>query len=65
MESALAALRSRGWRVAAHNDYQLNGEFHTFWLFTHANGRWIKGEGKSDAEALNQACADAAEEHGG
>ncbi len=65
MEQALAALRARGWRVAVHNDYQLGGEFHTFWLFTHENGRWIKGEGQSDAEALSRACEDAAEEYGG
>lgn len=65
MEEMLTTLRGRGWRVAVHNDYSLNGEFHTFWLFTHANGRWIKGEGRSDAEALSRACEDAAEEHGG
>ena len=48
------ALHKAGWRVAVHNDYRLNGEDHTFWLFTHPNGRWIKGEGRTDAEALSQ-----------
>jgi len=40
--------------VAVHNDYRLNGKAHTFWLFTHPNGRWVKGEGKTDNEALVQ-----------
>jgi len=40
--------------VAVHNDYRLNGEAMTFWLLTHPDGRWVKGEGKTDAEALNQ-----------
>lgn len=52
------ALHKAGWRVAVHNDYRLNGQDHTFWLFTHPNGRWIKGEGRNDAEALAQ-CATA------
>lgn len=30
-------LRSEGWSVAVHNDYRLNGEPHTFWLFTKGN----------------------------
>lgn len=38
-------LRSEGWSVAVHNDYRLAGERMTFWLFTHPDGRWIKGEG--------------------
>lgn len=45
-------LREAGWVVAVHNDYRLNGESHTFWLFT-KQGRAIKGEGRSDREALN------------
>lgn len=65
MEQKLSSLRLRGWRVAVHNDYQLGGKFHTFWLLTHPNGRWIKGEGTSDDEALQRACDDAAHEHGG
>lgn len=50
--SLLQRLRSDGWSVAVHNDYRLNGEAKTFWLFTHASGRWIKGEGATDDEAL-------------
>jgi hypothetical protein len=47
-------LRSLGWMVAVHNDYKQNGEFHTFWLLTYPDGRYLKGEGKTDDEALNQ-----------
>lgn len=52
---ALEALRAAGWSVAVHNDYRLNGEPHTFWLFTHPDGRWVKGEGRTDDEALTRA----------
>jgi hypothetical protein len=45
-------LRAQGWSVAVHNDYRLNGEPHTFWLFT-KDGRAVKGEGRTDADALN------------
>jgi len=45
-------LRAAGWSVAVHNDYRLNGRFHTFWLFT-KDGRAVKGEGQSDREALD------------
>lgn len=45
-------LKSMGWAVGVHNDYRLNGEDHTFWLFTHPAGRWVKGEGRTDIEAL-------------
>ena len=49
----LAEIRAAGWAVAVHNDYRLNGEAHTFWLFTHSDeGRYVKGEGRTDAEAL-------------
>lgn len=51
-EATLARLRAVGWAVAAHNDYWQADGFHTFWLFTHPSGRWVKGEGVSDAEAL-------------
>lgn len=51
------ALRDAGWSVAIHNDYRLAGEPHTFWLFTHPDGRWIKGEGRTDDEAIAQAHA--------
>jgi hypothetical protein len=46
-------IRDAGWSVAVHNDYLMNGERFTFWLFTHRNGKWVKGEGRNDAEALN------------
>lgn len=46
-------LRSAGWAVAVHNDYRLNGVSMTFWLFTKGE-RAVKGEGKTDAEALNE-----------
>lgn len=52
---ALASLRQQGWSVAVHNDYRLDGEARTFWLLTHPLGHWIKGEGRTDAEALEQA----------
>lgn len=45
-------IRADGWSVAVHNDYRINGERNTFWLFTKA-GRAIKGEGQTDADALN------------
>lgn len=50
-------LREAGWSVAVHNDYRLNGEAHTFWLWTHPDGRWIKGEGRTDEDALSQCAA--------
>ena len=46
-------IRALGWVVAVHNDYRLDGEAHTFWLFT-KDGRAIKGEGRTDAEALDR-----------
>lgn len=53
----LNELRAQGWTVAVHNDYRLGGEPHTFWLLTHPSGRWIKGEGRTDDEALAQCLA--------
>ena len=52
LEDLLNGLRSAGWSVAAHNDYRLNGKSYTFWLFTHDNGRYFKGEGETDVEAV-------------
>lgn len=46
-------IRAQGWTVAVHNDYRLNHEPHTFWLFTKGD-RNVKGEGRTDDEALNQ-----------
>jgi len=51
----LAILRNEGWRVAVHNDYRQDGRDWTFWLLTHPDGRWIKGEGISDGLALGAA----------
>lgn len=48
----LADLRENGWSVAIHNDYRQDGRAMTFWLFTHEDGRWLKGEGASDEDAL-------------
>lgn len=47
-------LRAAGLSVAVHNDYRLNGIAHRFWLFVGPDGMSYKGEGTSDAEALNQ-----------
>ena len=48
----LTRIRAAGYTVAVHNDYKQNGELFTFWLFTHPDGRYLKGEGQTDAEAL-------------
>ena len=57
LEAKLAALpddiRELGWAIAIHNDYRILQQPHTFWLFT-KNGYAIKGEGSTDAIALNQ-----------
>ena len=53
-EKRIDYLRSLGWMVAVHNDYKQNGEFHTFWLLTYPDGKYLKGEGKTDEEALEQ-----------
>lgn len=53
--SDLGALRNWGFSVAIHNDYRQGDERRTFWLFTHPSGRWIKGEGATDGEALTEA----------
>ena len=55
IEDLIARLRNDGWCVAVHNDYRLHGSRMTFWLWTHPNGTWIKGEGLTDRDALEQA----------
>lgn len=55
--SMLKEIRARGWMVACHNDYKWHGTLMTFWLFTHPNGQWVKGEGVTDEEALVNAMA--------
>ncbi len=47
-------IRAKGWSVASHNDYYIRGENFTFWLFTHPDGRYVKGEAHTDIEALNK-----------
>lgn len=50
-------IRRAGWAVAIHNDYRLNGQACTFWAFTKKLPSGVtvavKGEGESDAVALN------------
>src|SRR5258705_13835176 len=48
----LVGLRSRGWKVAVHNDYRIGGKDMTFWLMTHETGAFLKGEGETDMDAL-------------
>jgi hypothetical protein len=51
--AALADLRAAGWQVALHNDYRLDGRGRTFWrLVQPSSGRFVDGEGDTDAEAL-------------
>lgn len=53
--SLLNSIRKVGWRVAIHNDYHLRGWDMTFYLLTNPDtGRFVKGEGRSDAAALIQ-----------
>lgn len=53
VDSLPGDLRWANWTVAIHNDYRLNGKSHTFWLLTRGE-RCVKGEGRTDAEALNE-----------
>ncbi len=53
ISQALDYFRDGGWSVAVHNDYRLNGEARTFWLFTKGS-HCAKGEGASDLEALGE-----------
>lgn len=60
--SILRALRDAGWRVAVHNDYNLQGRFMTFWLLTHGETqRYVIGEGESDYIALLMCRSNAAD----
>lgn len=58
-EDVLLNMRRCGWRVGAHNDYTVNGKQMTFWLMTHVNGYYVKGEAPTDLEALRM-CENAA-----
>jgi hypothetical protein len=48
----LEIIRSRGWQVAVHNDYRMGGQDMTFWGFSRGD-EWVRGEGKTDGEALH------------
>lgn len=48
-----ADIRALGWSVAVHNDYRQDGRPMTFWLFVR-DGRAVKGEGATDADALDE-----------
>ena len=63
--STLAALREKGWQVAAHHEFEMHKQLRTFWLFTHPCGRWIKAEGAAASEVLvlQLALGDAANHH--
>lgn len=51
--TTLDALRARGWMVAVHNDYRLNGTRFTFWLMS--KGMFCAmGEGLTDADAIEE-----------
>lgn len=51
-DDLLERFRADGWSVAVHNDYEQGGESRTFWLLTHPDGIYTKGEGYTDQEAL-------------
>lgn len=53
MEALPDDIRAQGWAVVCHNDYRLKGQSYTFWSFSRGR-EYIKGEGRTDAEALNQ-----------
>jgi hypothetical protein len=65
LEGTLAELREKGWRVAAHHEFELHKQLRTFWLFTHPCGRWIKAEGAASSEVLvlQLALGDALDHH--
>lgn len=56
-DGLLDKLRKAGWSVAIHNDYILLGRKMTFWLFTHENGTYLRGEDATDIEALTSVCS--------
>lgn len=51
----LRQLRAGCWRVANHYDAKIDCEFYTTWLFTHPDGRWTRGTGFTDLEAVKEA----------
>lgn len=53
LSERLKKMRDEGWMVAVHNDYRLDGEAYTFWLFTNfRNKTFVQGEARTDEEAL-------------
>ena len=54
LENLLKNIRAYGYTVACHNDYRLQGMPYTFWLFTHPDGTWVKGEAPTDVLAVEQ-----------
>jgi hypothetical protein len=52
LDSTLAELRSKGWRVAAHHEFELNNQLRTVWLFMHPCNQCIKAEGDVSHEVL-------------
>ena len=53
----LDMLKERGWLIAVHSQHKRDGLPYSSWLFIHPNGRWIKGEGHSDEQAVQNAYA--------
>lgn len=54
----LDCVRARGWRVAAHNDYVLDGERCTAWILEREDdGRRVRADAASDLDALMDAFA--------
>lgn len=53
-EVSLYALRKEGWRVGAHGEYEnAAGEWRVFWILVRGT-ELVRGEGRDDAEALDQ-----------
>lgn len=73
LEDMLSTMRGRGWCVAVHNDYKLNGELYTFWMFsligavetnnelTKAARVFVQAEATTDIVAVQQCMRDAAD----
>lgn len=47
-------LRQLGFTVTVHNDYRLGGVAHTYWHLSDSKNQGYIGEGRSDADALDQ-----------
>jgi len=54
LEELLEVLRRADWTVALHTDMRDNGGLRTSWTFAHPRGRWIRGEGRTDRDAVAQ-----------